>query len=170
MAQQIITRRKVRTRVFQALFAQLNSEGEPNNVFDRILNDTWQAVRKQEKPIAIEDDALFLKDLFYTAVQNAVEYQQLLQTAIPNWDISRVAKADLALILLGITEMVKFPAIPVSVSINEYIEISKEFSTEKSGTFINGVLDTLNHSLTQQGIIQKTGTGLVGARTDTTLR
>jgi N utilization substance protein B len=167
MAQQIITRRKVRTRVFQALFAQLNSENDPKAVFDRLLHEMWQNVNKQEKPIATEDDALFLHDLYYTAARHATEYQDLLRTAIPNWDLARVAKADLALILLGITEMITFPAIPVSVSINEYIEISKEYSTEKSATFINGVLDALHHRLVEQGQIQKSGTGLATARPNT---
>lgn len=149
----IITRRKARIKVFQAVFAQLVSEENPNTIFDHVLAETFQALRTQEKPIATEDDAAFLRQLYLLSLKHNGEYMGWVSEKLANWDISRVAKADQVLILLGIVEMIHFDFIPVRVTINEYIEISKEFSTEKSGTFINGVLDAMQAELAGKGLL-----------------
>lgn len=155
---QIITRRKARIKVFQALFAQLSTGDSPGVVFDQLLAETFQALRKQEKPVAVEDDAAFLKQLYDLSLAHQAEYMEWVGQKLANWDLARVARADQVLILMGIVEMAHFAYIPVSVTINEYIEISREFSTEKSGTFINGVLDAMQAELKAKGLLNKKST------------
>ena len=84
-----------------------------------------------------------------------------LDGRIPNWDIKRIAKIDLALIISAIAELIYFSDIPIKSSINEYIEISKEYSSPKSSVFINGVLDKIIKDLTKDGTISKSGRGLI---------
>ena len=79
----------------------------------------------------------------------------------PNWDSERIAKIDYAILLTSIAELLYFPSIPPKVTINEYIEIAKEFSSPSSGKFINGVIDKLIKDLTEKGLIVKTGRGLI---------
>ena len=79
----------------------------------------------------------------------------------PNWDSERIAKIDKAILITSIAELIYFPSIPTKVSINEYIEIAKEFSSPSSGKFINGVLDKLIKDLVEKDIIIKKGRGLI---------
>ena len=78
-----------------------------------------------------------------------------------NWDIERLAYTDKIIISMAVTEMINFPSIPVKVSINEYIDISKTYSTPKSKQFVNGLLDVLSKELTESGQIRKSGRGLL---------
>jgi N utilization substance protein B len=93
-------------------------------------------------------------------IRNTNEYQKLISEKTKNWESDRIALMDTLLMRMAICELVNFPSIPVKVTINEYIEISKVFSTLKSNTFINGILDKILNDLNQQGRIQKAGRGL----------
>ena len=93
--------------------------------------------------------------------KNNNELKSFLDGRIPNWDTKRIAQIDLAIIISAIAELIYFPLIPVKVSINEYIEISKEYSSPKSCVFINGVLDKIIKDLTEDGTISKSGRGLI---------
>ncbi|MBT8218468.1 MAG: transcription antitermination factor NusB [Bacteroidia bacterium] len=93
------------------------------------------------------------------------EDTELLETIDPvleNWDASRVAIVDMILIKMAICEMLYFPTIPTKVTLNEYVELAKSYSTDKSKDFINGILDKLMKKLTNEGKIIKEGRGLVG--------
>lgn len=89
------------------------------------------------------DDEEYAHQLLYTALKNAEEYQQYIKEACQAWDFSRLAKMDIVIMQLAIAEMINFPKIPIPVTINEYVELANEYSTPKSGKFINGILDAI---------------------------
>ncbi|MGB4774521.1 MAG: transcription antitermination factor NusB [Daejeonella sp.] len=107
-----------------------------------------------------DEDKPFLIDLFTKTIAFETEYQKLIAQKTKNWEADRIAMMDTLLMRMAIVELVHFPSIPVKVSINEYIEISKEFSTPKSNSFINGILDKIFADLKSAGKIKKTGRGL----------
>jgi len=106
------------------------------------------------------DDSDYIIALLGKTIRNTNEYQKLISEKTKNWESDRIALMDTLLMRMAICELVNFPSIPVKVTINEYIEISKVFSTLKSNTFINGILDKILSDLNQQGRIQKAGRGL----------
>lgn len=108
-----------------------------------------------------EDDKKFVVDLFRKVVLNQAEYEKEIEDKTPNWDKDRIAEIDMILIKMAITEFLKFPSIPTRVTINEYIEISKDYSTEKSSFFINGVLDKILKDFTTSKRLNKIGRGLM---------
>ena len=108
-----------------------------------------------------QDELEFGQDLFYNILTNNEELKNHLIGRTPNWDSERIAKIDYAILLTSIAELLYFPSIPPKVTINEYIEIAKEFSSPSSGKFINGVIDKLIKDLTEKGLIVKTGRGLI---------
>ena len=108
-----------------------------------------------------KDEIIFGEKLISQVFKNKNKLKSFLDGRIPNWDTKRIAKIDLAIIISAIAELIYFPLIPVKVSINEYIEISKEYSSPKSSVFINGVLDKIIKDLTEDGTISKSGRGLI---------
>ena len=108
-----------------------------------------------------EDDQRFVLDLFRKVMLNHTSFEEDISKKTPNWEAERIADIDMILIKMGICEFLKFPSIPVRVTINEYIEISKDYSTEKSGYFINGVLDKLSKEYTNDKRLTKIGRGLL---------
>ena len=108
-----------------------------------------------------DDDRKFVADLLKKAVLNHKEFEKEIEDKTPNWDTDRIAEIDMILIKMAITEFLKFPSIPTRVTINEYIEISKDYSTEKSSYFINGVLDKILKDFTASKRLNKIGRGLM---------
>lgn len=108
-----------------------------------------------------EGDKKFVVDLFRKLVLNHIEYEKDIEDKTPNWDKDRIAEIDMLLIKMAITEFLKFPSIPTRVTINEYIEISKDYSTEKSSYFINGVLDKISKDFSATKRLNKIGRGLL---------
>ncbi|MFD1316592.1 transcription antitermination factor NusB [Namhaeicola litoreus] len=108
-----------------------------------------------------DEDRVFMLDLFRKTVLNHKEYDDDIDAKTPNWDNERIAELDMILIKMAITEFMKFPSIPTKVSINEYIEISKDYSTANSSFFINGVLDKILKDYQQQDKVKKIGRGLL---------
>ncbi|MGN0003439.1 MAG: transcription antitermination factor NusB [Sphingobacterium composti] len=106
------------------------------------------------------EDEDFIADLLKTTIRYSEEYQLLIAEKTKNWEADRIALMDTILMRMAISELINFPSIPVKVTINEYIELSKTFSTLKSNTFINGILDKILADLTKQGRIKKSGRGL----------
>ncbi|AIM37762.1 transcription antitermination factor NusB [Sphingobacterium sp. SG20118] len=106
------------------------------------------------------DDKDFILNLIAKTIRYTNEYQKMITEKTKNWESDRIALMDTLLMRMAICELVNFPSIPVKVTINEYIEISKVFSTLKSNTFINGILDKILSDLNQDGRIQKQGRGL----------
>ena len=98
-------------------------------------------------------------DLFRRTVLNEEELAKEFLDKTPNWDTERIAEIDTIILKMGICEFLKFPSIPVKVTINEYLEIAKEYSTPKSSIFINGILDNLVKEFTEKKRLNKTGRG-----------
>lgn len=109
-----------------------------------------------------EEDREFVKRLFRKTVLNHKENEELVSKFIKNWDVERIAFMDIVVMTIAISEMIEFSDIPVKVSLDEYIEIAKYYSTEKSNVFINGILDKLVEHLKKEGKIKKVGRGLIG--------
>jgi transcription antitermination protein NusB len=108
-----------------------------------------------------EDDENFVSKIFTKTVLKHKEYERDIEDKTPNWETDRIADIDMILIKMAITEFVNFPSIPTRVTINEYIEISKDYSTEKSSYFINGVLDKISKEFIKSKRIVKIGRGLL---------
>ena len=102
-----------------------------------------------------EEDKEYARKLFRATIMNADEYQHFMSEASRNWDFSRLAYMDIIIMQIAIAEMMTFPSIPVSVTINEFVEIAKLYSTPRSGGYINGMLDTIAHHLIESGRLLK---------------
>jgi N utilization substance protein B len=99
--------------------------------------------------------------LYDKTIAGDIELEQIVTDKVRNWDIERVAVLDRVILKLAISEMIHFPSIPVKVTINEYIELSKLYSTPKSKQFINGILDSASAELIKSGRVRKSGRGLI---------
>ncbi|WP_431472740.1 transcription antitermination protein NusB [Nonlabens sp. SCSIO 43208] len=108
-----------------------------------------------------QDDIKFAMDLFRKTVLNIEELEGRIEGKTPNWDKERIAPIDSILIMMAQAEYLYFPSIPTKVTLNEYLEIAKDYSTPKSSTFVNGILDRLLKELTAQDLINKVGRGLM---------
>jgi len=108
-----------------------------------------------------EEDREFIVNLFEESIRHNDEYQDMIAQKTQNWEPDRIAMMDTLLMKMAIAEFINFNSIPVKVTINEYLEISKEFSTPKSNSFINGILDKILSELKTQKKIQKIGRGLI---------
>ena len=105
-----------------------------------------------------EEDKDFARKLFRATIMNADEYQRYMSEASRNWDFSRLAYMDVVIMQIAIAEMLTFPSIPISVTINEYVEMAKLYSTYKSGGYINGMLDSIARHLIKTGRMMKSMT------------
>lgn len=108
-----------------------------------------------------DDDEAFVKRLFARAAVNYDEHIKIVEQYTRNWDVERIAVMDNIILTTAIAELVGFDSIPVKVTLDEYIEIAKYYSTLGSSTFINGLLDKITADLTADGRINKQGRGLV---------
>jgi N utilization substance protein B len=108
-----------------------------------------------------DEDRDFAKELFRKTVLNESELAKEYIDKTPNWDTERIAEIDTIILKMAICEFLKFPSIPVKVTINEYLEIAKEYSTPKSSIFINGILDNLVKEFQAAKKLNKTGRGLM---------
>ncbi|TRX39805.1 transcription antitermination factor NusB [Flavobacterium restrictum] len=107
------------------------------------------------------EDRDFVKDLFRKTVLNEKELAKEYDDKTPNWDSDRIAEIDTIILKMAICEFLKFPSIPVKVTLNEYLEVAKEYSTPKSSIFINGILDNLVKELQTNNRLLKVGRGLM---------
>ena len=108
-----------------------------------------------------EDEINFGQELLNKTLENYDDLKSNIEGRTPNWDSDRIAQIDYIILVTAIAELIYFPSIPTKVTINEYIEIVKEFSTPVSGKFVNGVIDNIVKDLINQGLIVKTGRGLI---------
>lgn len=108
-----------------------------------------------------EEDKDFVKKLFRKTVLNNEENSKRIEEKTSNWEVDRIALMDMLCMKMAITELLEFSAIPIKVSLNEYIELSKQFSTPRSKVFINGILDKLVAEFKRNNELKKTGRGLM---------
>jgi len=138
--------------VLQALIAK---------TFKNFAYDDYQQNKLAEVSGNWEEDREFIVNLFEQSIRYNNEYQQLISAKTQNWEPDRIAMMDTLLMKMAIAEFINFTSIPVKVTINEYLEISKEFSTPKSNSFINGILDKILTELKDQHKVNKIGRGLI---------
>ena len=110
-----------------------------------------------------EDDELYAKRLLTASMLKYREYADMVAKRVSHWDLERLVTSDLLLIVMGIVEAVTFETIPLKVTINEYVDISKFYSTPNSRVFVNGLLDKILQEMCADGTIVKKGRGLVGS-------
>jgi len=143
-------RRIAREKVLQVIYAYDMNEGGLDFLTMTVLAD-----------FESKEDKNFAKELITKIVANRSEINEVLTQKVDNWELDRVAMVDKILLQIGIAEIMYFADIPPKVSINEVIEISKEFSTASSGKFINGILDAILIDLKKASRLNKTGRGLI---------
>jgi transcription antitermination protein NusB len=108
-----------------------------------------------------EEDEEFIETLFGTAINLKDKHRELIASNTRNWEVERLPLTDRVILEMAIAELISFPNIPVKVTINEYIELAKNYSTPKSRQFINGILDVIANELKETGDIKKSGRGLI---------
>lgn len=106
------------------------------------------------------EDEQFIRQLFRKTLEHTDEYTQMIEEKLQNWELERVINLDMLLMQMALCELLEFPSVPIKVTLNEYIEIAKWYSSDKSKVFINGILDRLIVDLRDSGRIVKSGRGL----------
>jgi N utilization substance protein B len=142
--------------------------GENHSIVKSMVLKTIKSITPEDETFELmalasnwEDDKIFFIDIFDLTIEKDREYEELIAGKTKNWDIERVAALDKVILKMALNEMLNFPSIPIKVTINEYIEISKNYSTPKSRQFINGILDVVADELQSEGKIRKSGRGLI---------
>ena len=143
-------RRIIREKVIQALYAHEISGDPPEHVIDCILTSL------QSNKAAYD----FARRLVIHTITHAAEIDKIIRAKVANWDFQRIAVLDRLILRMGICELIYFTEIPPKVSMNEAIDLAKLFSTERSGQFINGVLDAVLNDMKSSGGLAKAGRGL----------
>ncbi len=145
-----IKRRDIRIKVMQALYAH------------EISKDPIQKIKKDLlSEIKEPDDIEFADKLVECVLQNEKMLDKYILNSVVNWELERMALVDHIILRIGISEMLFFPEIPPKVSINEAIDIAKDFCTKNSGKFVNGILDAVHIDLKKENKLNKTGRGLL---------
>jgi N utilization substance protein B len=145
-----LNRRELREKVLQILYAyEMNSEG-----LSLLKEGMFSEVEEK-------NDIDFCNLLVDNVLANKKDLDKSISKRVDNWEMNRIALIDKILLRMGIAEILFFPDIPPKVSINEVIEISKNYSTPNSGKFINGILDAILSELKNSGNLNKTGRGLI---------
>lgn len=155
---------------------ELNSFVEDANLYwsddlAYVINIILKKISQLKPDAKLEHPQVFMKDddrdyalrLLNVALIRYSEYTDLISKYVLNWETDRLASTDIALIVMGIAEAVTFHDIPLKVTINEYVELSKYYSTPNSKVFVNGMLDKILIALKEEGKIEKRGRGLVGS-------
>jgi N utilization substance protein B len=155
--------------VFSSYFEDIDLDWIDNKPIVRsLVLKSLKSVKEEDGVLEIadisynwEDDSEYVQNLFKMTIKENDYLEELLKEKLQNWDIERVALTDKVLLKMALAEMIYFPSIPTKVTINEFIEISKTFSTPKSKKFVNGILDGLSTELVSRGVIRKSGRGLL---------
>ncbi len=171
--------RRILLRIFKYIIAPNKKIGEwyedqeitwfdDYQVANTMLYRTIEKISEEEKQdfkvysvFKDEEDEKFTRKLFRTAIQEKNKTSKIIAAKAKNWDADRIAKIDYIILELALTELLDFPNIPPKVTLNEYIELSKEYSTPKSRVFINGILDNTLKDLEENQKLVKSGRGLL---------
>lgn len=148
----MVNRRQIREVVMQALYAYELRKEDIKKVVEGLIPDEILNQPKSRE---------FAFALIEKVVSNMPTIDAKIKSHADNWELERMAVIDKNLMRMAIAEMMYFPDVPPKVSINEAIEIAKRYSTDKSGRFVNGILDAVRLELKNKGELNKTGRGLV---------
>jgi len=151
-----ITRRLLREKGLQILYA-----------YELTKDPIEQIKQLQLKDIEKKEDRKFINLIVDYTIANNLSYEETIKNTVDNWDMERIALIDAIIIKMCLTEFLYFEDVPTKVSINEAIDIAKEFSTKNSGKFVNGVLDAILLRLKDENKITKKGKGLIGGKSKT---
>ncbi|TNE70804.1 transcription antitermination factor NusB [bacterium] len=149
-------RREIREAVLKSLYATEFSGESADEILTKVLRPQFQNTEKSTLDFA---EKLYLKTLKLKDEANT-----LIEKYLKNWELERLASIDRIALHMGISEFLFFDDIPTKVTINEYIEVAKKYSTYKSGKFVNGILDSVLNELKQENKIKKTGRGLIESK------
>lgn len=130
------------------------------HTIDNIKNHQADSLVFPEKFKQVEDKE-FAINLLRNTLIHSEEYSKIIENNVVNWDIDRIADFEKIVLMSAVSEIIKFPSIPIKVTFNEYIELAKLFGTDKSGSFINGILEKIINYLRKEELFVKTGRGLV---------
>ncbi len=155
--------------VINDYFAERNIRWtEDHDIVKSLVDKTLKSLNGEEGTIQLqklsmdwEDDLVFMDILFEKTTQINADDKNLIATNTKNWEVDRLPLTDRVILEMAITELINFPAIPVKVTINEYIELTKHYSTPKSAKFVNGILDVMAKELVKLGRVKKSGRGLI---------
>ena len=127
------------------------------------IKDLEDGQKVELRPISYnwEEDVEFFEKLYIETLKREDVLEPVIAENSRNWEYERIAAVDKIILRMALTEMIIFPSIPIKVTINEYLEIAKQYSTPKSKQFINGVLDITAKKLIDEGVIKKSGRGLI---------
>lgn len=137
----------------KALYAHEQGDGNPDQIVYTLIDAPLE-----EDPSTRE----FAERLFRTTLGTMEEADEIIEKHAKNWEIHRIAVVDRCLLRMATTEFLKFEEIPPKVSVDEALEIAKKYSTPRSSTFVNGVIDAVLLDLHDQGRLNKSGRGLIG--------
>jgi N utilization substance protein B len=132
-----------------------NWEDEGDIIIGFILNYIQKPGQIDFMDLVGAEKMKFAEDLLQTAIDKKAITEEIIVPKLKNWDPERIALIDMILLRLGVCELVYFDTIPTKVSINEYIDLAKEYSTEQSGHFVNGILDSIHKEMLAAGKIHK---------------
>lgn len=145
------SRRLAREHALQALYAYEMTKGPIEEIISNQLT----------KRFSDENILRFAEKLVRSSIENSSDLDSRIEIKALNWEFSRIAILDRLILRIGICELIHFEDIPPKVTINEAIEIAKKYSTEKSGVFVNGILDSVLRDLKDSGSLRKSGRGLL---------
>jgi N utilization substance protein B len=148
-----LKRRDIRIKVMQVLYAHLMSE-EP---IKKVKKDLLSEIKEEE-------NIIFANNLVDYVTKNEKLLDAYILDKVVNWELERMGLIDRIVLRMGIAEMLYFPEIPPKVSINEAIDIAKDFCTRNSGKFVNGILDAVLEELKKENKLEKTGRGLLNLK------
>ena len=144
------SRRIVRIKVLQILYAHIISQ----DPIEKVKNDLLSEIK--------EDDKIkFASNLIDKIITNTAILDEMIKNKIEHWEYDRIALVDKIILRMGLSEILYFPEIPPKVSINESIEIAKDYCTKSSGKFVNGILDAILTDLKNTNKLNKSGRGLL---------
>ncbi len=144
------SRRVVRIKVLQVLYAHIISQDPIEKVKNDLLGENME-----------HDKIKFASDLIDKIITNTMILDEMIKSKIEHWEYDRIALVDKIILRMGLSEILYFPEIPPKVSINESIEIAKDYCTKSSGKFVNGILDAILTDLKNDDKLNKRGRGLL---------
>lgn len=145
-----MTRRQLRQKILQILYAHHMTEYP----IEQVSKDQLEEIKE---PV----DKKFCKELISSVIEHDKEFDELINSKVKNWELERLALIDTIILKMGLAELIYFEDIPPKVTINEAVDLAKEFSTRNSGKFVNGILDAMFIVLKEEGKIDKKGKGLI---------
>ena len=149
-----ISRRIIREKVMQALYAYELSE----DPIDKITKELFEEIKSDI------DGYKFANQLVEKFFNNKEDVDEIIKSYVNNWEFDRLAIIDKIVLRIAISELLFFPDIPPKVTLNEAIEIVKKYSTEKSGQFVNGILDSILNKMKEENKLVKKGRGLIDTK------